>query len=92
MIESKGSAISPTVGLPQLLTYAYRSLQEQRSVWGLITNGKFYRFVYTESAEPSQYQLLLSLNLLDMGSFKQLLQVLKAIRRQSLSSSESAVA
>lgn len=92
VIESKGGAISPTVGLPQLLTYAYSSLQVQRSVWGLVTNGEYYRFVYAESGESPQYRLLPSLNLMDTRSSGQLLQVLKAIRQQSISSSESAVA
>jgi hypothetical protein len=92
VIESKGGAISPTVGLPQLLTYAYRSLEQQQSVWGLVTNGEFYRFVYIESGDPSRYQLLPSLNLTDANSSVQLLQVLKAICQQSTSSSASAVA
>jgi hypothetical protein len=39
LIESKNSSISPSEGLPQLLTYAFRSLQNQSSVWGLVTNG-----------------------------------------------------
>ncbi|GAB4376026.1 MAG: hypothetical protein Kow00121_22450 [Elainellaceae cyanobacterium] len=92
VIESKGGAISPSMGLPQLLTYAYRSLQQQPSIWGLVTNGEFYRFVYMQGGDPPRYYLLPSLNLLDVDSAHQLLQVLKAIRQQSATLPNSAVA
>jgi hypothetical protein len=84
VIESKGGAISPSSGLPQLLTYAYRGIQHQESVWGLATNGEFYRFIYVCPGEPPTYQLLPSLNLTDTQSSLLLLQVLKAIRQQTV--------
>ena len=81
VIEAKGAAISPSVGLPQLLTYAYKAIENQELVWGLVTNGEFYRFVYIQSGESPSYQLLPSLNLMDTESAIELLQVLKAIRK-----------
>ncbi|NES17442.1 MAG: restriction endonuclease subunit R [Symploca sp. SIO3E6] len=79
VIESKNSSISPSMGLPQLLTYAYRSLEYQESVWGLATNGELYRFVYIQAGNPPTYQLLPFLSLTDSESSIRLLQVLKAI-------------
>ncbi|NEQ67746.1 MAG: restriction endonuclease subunit R [Symploca sp. SIO2D2] len=79
VIESKNSSISPSMGLPQLLTYAYQSLKYQESVWGLATNGELYRFVYIQAGNPPTYQLLPFLSLTDSESSLQLLQVLKAI-------------
>ncbi|NET57238.1 MAG: restriction endonuclease subunit R [Symploca sp. SIO2E6] len=79
VIESKNSSISPSMGLPQLLTYAYQSLKHQESVWGLATNGELYRFVYIQAGNPPTYQLLPFLSLTDSESSIQLLQVLKAI-------------
>jgi hypothetical protein len=37
VIESKESKADVSSGLPQLLTYAFRSLEHQPSVWGLVT-------------------------------------------------------
>ncbi|NEQ68859.1 MAG: restriction endonuclease subunit R [Symploca sp. SIO2D2] len=79
VIESKNSSISPSMGLPQLLTYAYKSLESQESVWGLATNGELYRFVYIQAGNPPTYQLLPFLSLTDSKSAIELLQVLKAI-------------
>ncbi|NEO86910.1 MAG: restriction endonuclease subunit R [Spirulina sp. SIO3F2] len=81
VIESKGSAISPSAGLPQLLTYAYSRLQQQQKVWGLVSNGEYYRFVQIQAGAMSQYALLPSLNLTDVHSAQQIVQVLKAIRQ-----------
>ncbi|MEQ8535875.1 MAG: restriction endonuclease subunit R [Coleofasciculus sp. D1-CHI-01] len=79
VIESKNSAVSPSTGLPQLLTYAYKSLESQESVWGLVTNGELYRFVYIQTGNSPTYQLLPFLSLTDAESSMKLLQVLKAI-------------
>ena len=38
VIETKNSSIDVLAGLPQLLAYAYKSLEYQTSVWGLVTN------------------------------------------------------
>ncbi len=46
VIETKNSLADVLQGLPQLLTYAYKSLEQQESVWGLITNGLRYQYVY----------------------------------------------
>ena len=45
VIEAKNTSISSSEGLPQLLTYAYQSLEQQKSGWGLTTNGVYYEFV-----------------------------------------------
>ena len=79
VIESKNSSIDLSAGLPQLLTYAFRSLAYQESVWGLVTNGLRYQFVNLRQAIPPTYQLMPDLNLLETERAMQLLQVLKAI-------------
>ena len=84
--EAKNSAlakpskrIDPWAGLPQLLTYAYKSLQHQSSVWGLTTNGRNYQFVYLTRGNPCTYQILPELSLTDRDRSLLLAQVLKAI-------------
>ncbi|MBN4001790.1 restriction endonuclease subunit R [Nostoc sp. LPT] len=79
LIESKNSQIDISTGLPQLLTYAYKNLDNQKSVWGLTTNGRSYQFVYIEQGNPPIYYLLPELNLMERERSNQLLQVLKAI-------------
>ena len=79
MIETKNSQIDPLAGLPQLLTYAFQSLEHQQSVWGLTTNGTSYRFVYLLRGNPQTYQLLPEVNLIDPERAIELLQVLKAL-------------
>jgi hypothetical protein len=79
VVEAKNSAIAPLAGLPQLLTYAYKSLQQQSSVWGLTTNGESYRFVRVTRGNPCTYQILPELNLIDRERSILLAQVLKAI-------------
>lgn len=82
VIEAKNSSVSALEGLPQLLTYAYKDLEHQESVWGLTTNGLNYWFVYLQQGNPPKYQLLPELNLIDSERSLQLLQVLKAICKQ----------
>lgn len=79
VVEAKNSAIAPLAGLPQLLTYTYKSLQQQSSVWGLTTNGESYRFVRVTRGNPCTYQILPELNLIDKERSLLLAQVLKAI-------------
>jgi len=79
VIETKNSAIAPRTGLPQLLAYAYKSLERQDSVWGLVTNGEFYQFVYIRRGEQPTYQLMPSLTLMEPEPSILLLQALKAI-------------
>ncbi|MEG4858120.1 restriction endonuclease subunit R [Microcoleus sp. K1-B6] len=79
VVEAKNSAIDPWAGLPQLLTYAYKSLQQQSSVWGLTTNGRNYQFVYLTRGNPCTYQILPELSLTDTERSLLLAQVLKAI-------------
>ncbi|MEH2419595.1 MAG: restriction endonuclease subunit R [Nostoc sp.] len=79
LIESKNSQIDISTGLPQLLTYSYKNLDNQKSVWGLATNGRSYQFVYIEQGNPPIYYLLSELNLMERERSSQLLQTLKAI-------------
>ncbi len=79
VIESKNSSINAFEGLPQLLTYAHESLEHQKIVWGLTTNGMQYQFVLIRQGNPPTYQQMPLLNLMDSESAIELLQVLKAI-------------
>ncbi|MBE9206714.1 restriction endonuclease subunit R [Nostoc sp. LEGE 06077] len=79
LIESKNSQVDIFTGLPQLLTYAYKGLDNQKSAWGLTTNGRSYQFVYIEQGNPPVYQLLPLLNFMESMRAIELLQVLKAI-------------
>ena len=89
VIETKNTLAEAFAGLPQLLTYAYKSLENQQSVWGLTTNGLRYQFVYLQQGNPPTYQLLPELNLIDSERTIQLLQVLKAICKLQHNSSAS---
>ncbi|WP_341527242.1 restriction endonuclease subunit R [Nostoc sp. UHCC 0302] len=79
LIESKNSQIDISAGLPQLLTYAYKNLDNQKSVWGLTTNGRSYQFVYLDQGDILIYYLLPELNFMERERSNQLLQVLKGI-------------
>lgn len=80
LIESKKAGADISVGYPQLLTYAYSVLGKQDSVWGLVTNGITYQFLYLQQGKPSSiYQLFPPLNFLYTEQSVQLLQILKAI-------------
>ena len=79
LIESKNSQIDISTSLPQLLTYAYKNLDNKKSVWGLTTNGRSYQFVYIEQGNTPIYYLLPELNLMERERSSQLLQTLKAI-------------
>lgn len=79
VIEAKNSSVEVRQGLPQLLTYAYKSLERQSAVWGLATNGLQHLFVHISSGNPPTYQLMPELHLMESERSIQLLQVLKAI-------------
>jgi hypothetical protein len=79
VVESKNMGASEYVGIAQMLTYAYTSLERQDAVWGLVTNGANYQFFYIERGEKPTYRRMPSLNLLDVEPSMKLLQVLKAI-------------
>ncbi len=79
VIEAKNSTLEVREGLPQLLAYAYTSLEQQPFVWGLVTNGLRYQFVYLSQGNPPTYQLMPELNLFESDRAMLLLQVLKAI-------------
>lgn len=81
VIETKNSTVDVFAGLPQLLTYAFKSLEQQASIWGLATNGRSYQFVQLRQGNPPTYQLMPELNLIDRDRSIQLLQVFKAICR-----------
>lgn len=79
VIETKNSAIEVGEGLPQLLTYAFKSLNQQPSVWGLVTNGLRYQFVYLRCDQQPTYQLMPLLNLNESLGATELLQVFKSV-------------
>ncbi|MEH2277825.1 MAG: restriction endonuclease subunit R [Nostoc sp.] len=79
VIETKNSAIEVGEGLPQLLTYAFKSLNQQPSVWGLVTNGLRYQFVYLRDDQQPTYQLMPLLSLNESPDAVEFLQVFKAI-------------
>ncbi|MEH2205053.1 MAG: restriction endonuclease subunit R [Nostoc sp.] len=79
VIETKNSSVSVIEGLPQLLTYAFKSLDQQPSVWGLVTNGQLYQFVYLRHGEQPNYQLMPLLNLNESPDAIELLQIFQAI-------------
>lgn len=79
VIECKNSEIDPLAGLPQLLTYAYKSLAYQPSVWGLTTNGSRYQFVYIQQGNSPTYQLMPFLSLMEPEPAIKILQILKAL-------------
>jgi hypothetical protein len=81
VVEAKNSELSAFAGMPQLLTYTYKSLETQTSVWGLATNGMEYRFVRVCQDDPPTYQLMPLLDLMEEQPSNQILQVLKAIRQ-----------
>ncbi|MFB2878348.1 restriction endonuclease subunit R [Floridanema aerugineum] len=90
LVEAKNSAVDVYEGLPQLLTYAFKSLQNQAFVWGLVSNGLRYQFVYIKQGNPSTYQLMPLLSLNEPESAAKLLQVLKAIGKQEYFQLQSA--
>jgi hypothetical protein len=79
VIESKNSSVAVSEGLPQLLTYAHDSLKYQKSIWGLVSNGQDYQFVYILQGNHPTYHLMPKLYLMEPESAIELLQVLKAI-------------
>jgi hypothetical protein len=79
VIEAKHCSIEVRQGLPQLLTYAYSSLDRQPSVWGLVTNGLQYLFTQITAGKQPTYQLFPELHLLEPQRSQQLVQVLKAV-------------
>ena len=79
VIETKNSSVNVIEGLPQLLTYAFKSLEQQPSVWGLVTNGQLYQFVYLRHDNQSTYEVMPLLNLSQSPDAIELLQVFKAI-------------
>ncbi|WP_347566440.1 hypothetical protein [Scytonema sp. UIC 10036] len=62
-----------------VLTYAFKSLEKQSSVWGLATNGRSYQFVHLRQDTNPIYQLMPELSLINTEDSIQLVQVLKAI-------------
>jgi hypothetical protein len=80
VVEAKNLEASEFTGIAQMLTYAYRSLERQPSVWGLVTNGVTYQFFYLEKSDKGlTYQYLPALRVVERQQALELLQVLKAI-------------
>jgi len=82
VIEAKNSSVDVFEGLPQLLTYVFKQLEQQSAVWGLVTNGRNYLFSHIYQGQPPTYSLLPELSLNYPDRLVELLQVLKAIAKQ----------
>jgi len=82
VIESKNSLVDVFAGLPQLLSYVFKQLEQQSAVWGLVTNGRNYLFSHIYQGQPPTYSLLPELSLNYPDRLVELLQVLKAIAKQ----------
>lgn len=89
VIEAKEGLTNTWAGLPQLLIYTHKSLEHQSSVWGLTTNGLNYQFIRVQFGDPIIYRLMPLLNSFESDDLLQLLQVLKAIRKQNFSTGQS---
>ncbi|MEH2296660.1 hypothetical protein [Nostoc sp.] len=63
----------------QLLTYTFKSLDQQPAVWGLATSGLRYQFVYLRHEQQPTYQLMPLLSLNQSPDAIEFLQVFKAI-------------
>jgi len=88
VIESKNSFADVFAGLPQLLAYVFKRLEQQAYVWGLVTNGRNYLFVHIQSGANPTYELLPEFSLTNSERLSELLQVLKAIcKLQNIASS-----
>ncbi|AOY85048.1 restriction endonuclease subunit R [Moorena producens JHB] len=79
VVESQNIDVEVSTGLPQLLTYAFNSLEHQKFVWGLATNGRLYQFVYIRHGNPQTYQYMPILSLFESDRAMVILQVLKGI-------------
>ncbi|MEB3177438.1 MAG: restriction endonuclease subunit R [Nostocaceae cyanobacterium] len=80
LIETQNSSVNATDGLPQLLTYAYKSLEIQKYVWGLTTNGMDYQFVFLQQGTQPTYHLFPKLDITRPEHAVRILKTLKAIR------------
>lgn len=84
VLETKNSEAAALTGVPQLLTYLYRGLDHQNSVWGLATNGIEYQFVYLKKETRLQYQLLPLLTLLHEQDRGEVVRILRGIQDQDV--------
>ncbi len=80
VVETKSGFGATRLATAQLLTYAYKGIEDQDYVWGLATNGEDYQFYMIKQGDPPVYQQLPPLKLTHPKSSHTLLQVLKAIR------------
>ena len=79
VIETKNNAAHTSVGLPQLLTYTGTFLENQDTIWGLLTNGMDYQYVLVEKGIYRQFPVL---SFLLQDQAEEMLQVAIAIRKQ----------
>jgi len=77
-LDCSVSLLSVTSGISTITSTAYKSFQQQSSVWGLRTKGGNYQFVDLMRGNPCN-QILPELSLIDRERSLLLAQVLKAI-------------
>ncbi|KAM3093386.1 restriction endonuclease subunit R [Phormidesmis sp. 146-35] len=78
VIESKGFAYSPEVGLAQLLSYMLADPEPKKPCFGLLTNGLDFSFIKL-SKNPARYGVSNRFNILNEGN--ELYSVLQIMKR-----------
>ena len=78
-IESKWEAISPEVGLAQILSYLLANPDDDLPSLGMLTNGSYFRFVQLTKLDSPRYALSDSFYIRNRDN--QLYNVLKIMKR-----------
>jgi predicted type IV restriction endonuclease len=79
VIESKRAELSLKVGIPQALAYMLSAPANQRSHYGLVTNGSNFVFLKLERQERPYYGRSREFVLENSGDLEQVLQVMKRL-------------
>ena len=85
-VEAKRSYYSLEAAIPQALFYMLGQAEEERSVFGLVTNGREFQFLKLVKGEASRYALSYTLSLNRDGD---LYQVVRSLRQLARIQSES---
>lgn len=78
-IESKETSFSLGLATPQLLAYLLANPNQERPVYGMVTNGELFSFAKVQAGTAPQYQLSSVFSLLARGN--ELYTVLQVLRR-----------
>ena len=80
-IESKREAISPEVGLAQILSYLLANPDDDIPLLGMLTNGSYFRFVKLTKQDTPRYALSDSFDIRNREN--QLYNVLRIMKRMA---------